>query len=620
MAVDLTSVRVLICGSVDDGKSTLIGRLLYDAGAVPSDVLSALEADSRRHGTVGDATDFALLVDGLSAEREQGITIDVAYRYFSTETRRFTFIDAPGHEQFTANMATGASTADVAVVLVDARQGILHQTRQHVFIGKAMGIRHFVLAVNKMDLVGWSRPVFDKIRTEFEAMCASGSATPHPAASSVSLPVAAIDGSNLVHAAGERCPWYSGPPLLEILTGINVDDDADAQPVRLGIQWVCRPNLDFRGYGGRITSGRLHQGQQVQIMPSGLTATIAAIGTPAGNATSAMAGQSVMVELEEDVSVGRGDWICAPETPMAVSDLLNATIFWMSSEPMYLERRYMFQCGAAVREAQVLRIRHRIDVATGAHLAARSVKQNEVVECEIVLSAPIAFDSYSHQTRDSGGFVLIDRLSGATIGAGLCHFPLRRASNINPRAYTVNAKARGDQKGQRGLCVWMTGLSGSGKSTLANALDDKLFDAGRHTYVIDGDNLRRGLNRDLGFTVEDRIENVRRIAEVARLFVDAGLIVIVAVISPFQSERESARDLFPENGFLEVFVDAPLDVCETRDPKGLYAKMRAGNITNFTGVSSPYEPPAKPDVHVKTAELSVSAGADLVYSAIKALM
>ena len=603
-------LRVLTCGSVDDGKSTLIGRLLYEAGAVPDDMLATLNADSRRQGSVTDGIDYALLVDGLEAEREQGITIDVAYRYFATPRRTFILADAPGHEQMTRNMVTGASNADLAIILIDARKGVLIQTRRHAAIAHALRVPEVVLAVNKMDLVDWSEARFREICADFSAFAVQLGISRLTA-----LPVAAVSGANIAATCAE-IPWYNGPSLLQHLETVPTERPDAGGSLRLPIQWVCRPHQNFRGYAGTVIGGHLRRGQNVTALPSGATARIADITTPQRALAadqSACPGTAVMVTLEHDIALGRGDVLVATDAPMpANAALFDCNLVWMSEQPLLPERTYVLRLGPEERIAQITRIRHRIDIATLGHSAARTLALNDIANCEIALNKPLVFDPYV-ESREMGGFVLIDRVSAATVAAGMIQFALNRADNLRWQHIDIDRQARAALKGQEACCLWLTGLSGAGKSTIANALEKRLHAIGRHTYVLDGDNVRHGLNRDLGFTEADRVENIRRIAEVARLMVDAGLMTIVAAISPFSADRAMARELFPAGIFIEVFVDSPISVCESRDVKGLYAKARAGQIRNFTGVTSPYETPAVPEVRLDSAGGGVDALIDQIF-------
>ncbi|WP_102960706.1 sulfate adenylyltransferase subunit CysN [Mangrovicella endophytica] len=586
-------LRFLTCGSVDDGKSTLIGRLLYDTKLIFEDQLSALANDSRKHGTTGDDIDFALLVDGLEAEREQGITIDVAYRFFATKRRKFIVADTPGHEQYTRNMATGASTADLAVVLVDARQGMLPQTRRHSFIASLLGIRRIVLAVNKIDLVGFDRAVFDRIETEYRSF-----AEALGFAGITAIPISARYGDN-VTARSDSMPWYQGPSLLEHLETVPVEDFAADQPFRFPVQYVNRPNLDFRGFCGTIAGGRIAVGDPVVVAKSGRASTVKRIVVQDGLRTSAREGEAVTIVLDDETELSRGNMLVAPDARPEVADQFAAHIVWFDDHAMIPGRSYLLRTETDQTTATVTELKYRIDVNHHGHEAAKSLEMNEIGVCNIYTQEPIAFDAYK-ANRATGGFVLIDRVSNRTVGAGMIDFALRRASNVHWQAIEISRRERAEQKQQRPAVLWFTGLSGSGKSTIANLLDKKLFAAGKHTYIIDGDNVRHGLNKDLGFTEEDRVENVRRVAEVARLMADAGLVVLVCLISPFRTDRRMARDLMGDGEFIEVFVDTPFEECARRDPKGLYAKALSGQIRNFTGVDSPYEAPEAPEIKLST--------------------
>ena len=627
-------LRFITCGSVDDGKSTLIGRLLHDTKGLFDDQLSALTQDSAKHGTQGEAMDFALLVDGLAAEREQGITIDVAYRFFATDKRKFIVADCPGHEQYTRNMATGASTADVAVVLIDARKGVLTQTRRHSFIVSRLGIKHILLAVNKMDLMDYRQSVFDDIVTQYQEL-----ADQLGIASFQAIPLSALNGDNLL-THSENLPWYQGPSVLEYLetvgespsipllkkgeaTEINSIDTPpflgreagrDA-PARMPVQWVCRPNLDFRGFAGTICQGQFKPGDEVMSLPSGKRSHIARIVTQTGDLAVASKGQAVTLTLTDEVDVSRGDVIVAAKSPCEVADQFAAHIIWMDESELIPGRGYWLKIGARTVNATVTEIKHKIDINTQEPLAAKTLHLNEIGFCNINLDQAIAFETYE-QNHSLGGFILIDRQSNATVAAGTIDFALRRASNVHWQDMSVDKIARAKLKSQTPRCIWFTGLSGSGKSTIANRVEQKLLLSHHHTYALDGDNVRHGLNKDLGFTEADRVENIRRVAEVAKLMVDAGLIVLVSFISPFRSEREMARSLFAYGEFLEVFVDTPLELCEQRDVKGLYAKARAGQLPNFTGISSPYEAPLNAELHLKTAENEIETLVDTVIKKI----
>jgi bifunctional enzyme CysN/CysC len=586
-------LRFLTCGSVDDGKSTLIGRLLYDTKLIFDDTLATLERDSAKHGTTGTDIDFALLVDGLEAEREQGITIDVAYRFFTTDKRRFIVADTPGHEQYTRNMATGASNADLAVVLIDARQGVLTQTKRHSFIVSLLGIRHVVLAVNKIDLVGFSEARFNQIRQEYAA------AVQHLGFKSLTaIPMSARYGDNVTTVSG-RTPWYDGPSLLHLLETIDVDGETGAKPFRMPVQWVNRPNLDFRGYAGTIASGTVRPGDRVTVAASGRTSTIARIVTLDGDLEEAGAGRAVTLTLADQIDISRGDVLAAPDAPVPVADKFDAHIVWLSEHTLFPGRSYIVKLGTRSVSGSVTRIRHRIDINNFEHVAAETLGVNDVAAVSISLTAPIAVERFA-DNRDLGGFILIDRLTNATVGVGMVETAAQASTNIVWHDLAVDREARAEMKGQRPAAIWFTGLSGAGKSTVANLVDRKLHALGRHTFILDGDNVRHGLNRDLGFTEADRVENIRRAAEAARLMVDAGLIVLVSFISPYRSDREAARERFEPGEFLEAFVDTPIDECRRRDPKGLYARADQGLIRNFTGVSAPYEAPEHPELHLRT--------------------
>jgi bifunctional enzyme CysN/CysC len=600
-------LRFITCGSVDDGKSTLIGRLLYDSKLVFEDHLTALEADSRRVGTQGGELDFALLVDGLAAEREQGITIDVAYRFFSTERRKFIVADTPGHEQYTRNMVTGASTADLAVILVDARKGVLTQTRRHSYLASLLGIRHVVLAVNKLDLCGYSQDVFDHVEAGYREFAAGIGLGEHV----VAIPMSALQGDNIT-APSPSTPWYHGPTLIGHLETVRVTDDIATGPLRLPVQWVNRPDLDFRGFSGRIVGGTVTPGQRVRIVPSGQESAVARIVTMDGDLDEATAGQSVTVTLADEIDVSRGDVICDASAPAGLSDQFECHLVWMGEDPMLPGRPYLLKLGTRTVTATVAQPKYKVNVNTLEHVAARTLEMNEIGVCNLSLDRPVPFDAYDGN-RETGGFILIDRLTNGTVAAGLLHFALRRADNIHWQAVDVDKAARARQKGQRPALVWLTGLSGAGKSTIANLAERKLHEQGYHTYLLDGDNVRHGLSKDLGFTEADRVENIRRVAEVARLMVDAGLIVLASFISPFRAERQLARDLLGAGEFIEVHVDVPLQVAESRDRKGLYAKARRGELVNFTGIDSPYEPPDAPELRIDAAgSMSADRSADLV--------
>ena len=598
-------LRFITCGSVDDGKSTLIGRLLYETKMIFEDQLTALEQDSKKVGTQGENIDFALLVDGLAAEREQGITIDVAYRFFTTEHRKFIVADTPGHEQYTRNMATGASTADLAVLLIDARQGVLTQTKRHAFIASQLGVRHIVLAVNKMDLVDYSENVFNEIVEDFKAFDAQLD-IPNLHA----IPVSALVGDNIVD--GSRfMPWYERPSLLGYLEGVDVEAEETSLPFRMPVQWVNRPDLDFRGYAGRIAGGIIRPGDDIRVLPSGKQSKIARIVTMDSDLDEAVSGQSVTLTLTDEIDISRGDVIATSETPPEISDQFDTTIIWLSEEPMLPGRSYRMKTSSRLVSATVNAPKHKTDVNTLQKLPARTLQLNEIGNCTLAVDRPIAFDSYA-KNRQTGSFILIDRMTNNTVGMGMINFPLRRAANIHWQNLDINKAANSEQKGQNPAVLWFTSLSGSGKSTIANEVQRRLYATGRHSFILDGDNVRHGLNRDLGFTDADRVENIRRVAEVSKLMVEAGLIMLVSFISPFRAERDLARNLMEEGEFIEIFVNTPLSVAETRDPKGLYKKARAGNLKNFTGIDSPYEAPENPEIEINTAEMSVEDAAERV--------
>jgi len=603
-------LRFLTCGSVDDGKSTLIGRLLYDTKLIFEDQLAALERDSKRHGTVGEEIDLALLVDGLEAEREQGITIDVAYRFFTTDKRKFIVADTPGHEQYTRNMATGASTSDLAVLLVDARKGILTQTKRHAFIVSLLGIRHVVLAVNKIDLVDFSQAQFERIKQEFHEFAASFGFETIEA-----IPVSARFGDNVTQSSS-RMPWFHGPNLIEYLEEVEVGEELAERPFRMPVQWVNRPNLDFRGFSGTVSSGTVRPGDPVVSAQSGKSSNVTSIVTMDGELEAAVAGDAVTITLADEIDISRGDMLSAADNRPDVSDQIAAHLIWMTDEELMPGRRYLLKAGTKTVTATVTDLKHKIDINSFEHLAAKTLELNEVAFCNLSLSEPLAFDPYE-SIRQTGSFVLIDRLTNATVAAGMIWFGLRRATNIHWQALDVDKIARAEQKTQKPAILWFTGLSGSGKSTIANIVEQKMHADGYHTYILDGDNVRHGLNRDLGFTDVDRVENIRRVAEVSKLFVDSGLIVLVSFISPFRSERRMARDAVERNEFFEVFVDTPIEECKRRDPKGLYEKAEAGEIKNFTGIDSPYEEPERADLHLDTMSATSEELADAVIGFLK---
>jgi bifunctional enzyme CysN/CysC len=609
-------LRFITCGSVDDGKSTLIGRMLYESKMIFEDQLAALERDSKKVGTQGEDIDFALLVDGLASEREQGITIDVAYRFFSTARRKFIVADTPGHEQYTRNMATGASTAELAIILIDARRGVLTQTRRHSFIVSLLGIRKVVLAINKMDLKDYSKEVFDTIDSDYRAFAAGLGQDGVAPFEIVSIPVSALKGDNIVEASN-RMPWYQGPTLLEHLETVPVDDESAAKSFRLPVQWVNRPNHEFRGFAGQISGGTIRKGERIRVQPSGRESTVERIVTLDGDLDEAVSGQSVTLTLADEIDISRGDLISAAAAPAEVANQFETTILWMSDEAMLPGRPYMMKVGPLTVQATITAPKYRINVNSFEHVAATKLDLNEIGVCNVAIDRRIAFDPYT-ENRDTGGFILIDRLSNATVGMGLIHFALRRSANIHWQAMDIDRSARARLKGQKPAVLWFTGLSGSGKSTIANILEKKLAAIGRHTYLLDGDNVRHGLNKDLGFTDADRVENIRRVAEVAKLMTDAGLITLVSFISPFRAERRMARELMGAGEFIEIHVDTPLSLAESRDVKGLYAKARAGQIRNFTGIDSPYEPPEKPEIRIETASISAEEAADILLEHLSA--
>jgi bifunctional enzyme CysN/CysC len=605
-------LRFITCGSVDDGKSTLIGRLLYDSKMIFEDQLSALEADSKTVGTQGGNIDFALLVDGLAAEREQGITIDVAYRFFTTDKRKFIVADTPGHEHYTRNMVTGASTADLAVILIDARKGVLTQTRRHSYLVSLMGIRHVVLAINKMDLVGWSQEAFDTIESEYADFAAQIGLEDFHA-----IPVSALTGDNIA-ARSNAAPWYKGPSLLDVLEYVEIDEERRANgPFRMPVQWVNRPNQDFRGFSGLIAGGRVKPGDRIRVTPSGRMSTVARIVTKDGDLSEAIAGQAVTLTLAEEIDCSRGDVISGADAPAESADQFEATIIWMADERLLPGRSYLFKLAAKTVTAQITDIKYKINVNTLERLASKVLDLNEIAVCNVSLDQPVAFDPFA-LNQDTGGFILIDRMTNATVGAGLINFSLRRAQNVHWQAFDVTRDSRAEQKKQRPAVLWFTGLSGAGKSTIANLVDKHLNALGHHTILLDGDNIRHGLNRDLGFTDADRVENIRRVAEVAKLMADAGLIVLVSFISPFRAERQLARDLMRDGEFFEVFVDTPLAEAEKRDVKGLYKKARAGELKNFTGVDSPYERPQNPEIRIDTTKADAAAAAESIVKTLLA--
>ncbi|HQR04400.1 MAG: sulfate adenylyltransferase subunit CysN [Proteobacteria bacterium] len=597
-------LRFITCGSVDDGKSTVIGRLLYESKMLFEDQLSALEEDSKKVGTQGGDLDFALLVDGLTAEREQGITIDVAYRFFATDKRKFIVADTPGHEQYTRNMVTGASTADVAVILIDARKGVLTQTRRHSYLVSLIGIRHVVLAINKMDLMDYSENVFRTIEEEYREFARQIGINVFTA-----IPLSALKGDNMLEPS-DRTPWYHGPTLMGFLETVQVDQDRlQGLPFRLPVQWVNRPNLDFRGFAGTVSSGVVKPGDRIRVQPSGKESKVARIVTQDGDLDRAVAGQSVTLTLADEIDISRGDVISTVDAPAEVADQFETTIVWMHEEPMMPGRSYLMKIGTKLVTATVTEIKHKVNVNTLEHLAAKKLELNEIGVCNLSVDRPIAFDAYK-DNADTGGYIIIDRLSNNTVAAGLLHFALRRSQNIHMQHVDVDKDARSVMKGQRSAVLWFTGLSGAGKSTIANLVEKKLHAHGQHTYLLDGDNVRHGLNKDLGFTEADRVENIRRVGEVSKLMVDAGLLTLVSFISPFRSERRMARSLVQDGEFIEIYIDTPLSLAEQRDPKGLYKKARRGELKNFTGIDSPYEAPEHPEIRIDTAIMSPDEASD----------
>ena len=599
-------LRFITCGSVDDGKSTLIGRLLYDSKMIFEDQLATLESDSKRMGTQGQDIDFALLVDGLAAEREQGITIDVAYRFFATEKRKFIVADCPGHEQYTRNMVTGASTADLAVILIDARKGVLVQTRRHSYLAKLLGIRNIVLAVNKMDLIDYDQAKYDAIVAEYSEFAASigiSDFTP--------MPISGFKGDNITEIS-PNTPWYTGLPLMAHLETVALDNDADqAKPLRMAVQWVNRPNLDFRGFSGQIATGTVHPGDAIRVLPSGKTTTIKKIVTLDGELQEAVAGQSVTLCFNDEIDCSRGDVIAAADNPPEVADQFESTIVWMADDALVPGRSYWLKLGTQMVSATVQAPKYTVNVNSMEHMAAKTLELNAIGVAEISTDKPIVFAPYA-ENHALGGFILIDKISNATVAAGMLHFSLRRAQNVHWQATDIGRDAHAMLKNQKPKILWFTGLSGSGKSTIANEVEKALHLMNRHTFLLDGDNVRHGLNKDLGFTETDRIENIRRVGEVAKLMADAGLIVLTAFISPFRAERDMVRAMLPEGEFVEIFVDTPLEVAEARDVKGLYKKARAGQLKNFTGIDSPYEPPEHPDIRVNTVEMSPAEAAEYI--------
>ncbi|MFT8234722.1 sulfate adenylyltransferase subunit CysN [Pseudomonas guariconensis] len=603
-------LRFITCGSVDDGKSTLIGRLLYESKVLFEDQLGQLEADSKKLGTQGEELDFALLVDGLAAEREQGITIDVAYRFFATDKRKFIVADTPGHEQYTRNMVTGASTADLAVILVDARQGLLTQTRRHSYLVSLLGIGKVVLAINKLDLMDYAQAVFERIEAEYRAFAAQIGLHDIQC-----IPLSALRGDNML-SPSPNTPWYTGPSLLAYLEDVPLEQArASEAAFRLPVQWVNRPNLDFRGYCGNVAAGSVSVGERIRVLPSGQQSEVTKILGPNGPQQRAECGQAVTLVLKDEIDISRGDLIALADAPPAVADQFEATLVWMDEDALLPGRPYLMKIGCRTVGMSCANLKHRVDVNSLEQLAAKTLELNGIGVCNLHLDRPIPFDAYA-DNRDTGGFIVIDRLSNRTVGAGMLHFALRRAQNVHWQAIDVNREAHAALKGQSPRVLWFTGLSGAGKSTIANLVERKLHALGRHTYLLDGDNVRHGLNRDLGFTEADRVENIRRMAEVAKLMLDAGLITLVSFISPFRAERDMARSLAGDGNFLEIYIDAPLALAEQRDPKGLYQKARRGELKNFTGIDSPYEPPVTPELHIDTQRESAEAAAERIVEAL----
>ncbi|MDB5676635.1 MAG: adenylyl-sulfate kinase [Sphingomonas bacterium] len=608
-----TMLRFITCGSVDDGKSTLIGRLLYDSKMIFEEQIAALEADSKRVGTQGQEIDFALLVDGLAAEREQGITIDVAYRFFSTEKRKFIVADTPGHEQYTRNMVTGASTADLAVILIDARKGVLTQTRRHSYLAHLIGIKNLVLAINKMDLIGYDQARYEAILADYTAFAESIGITAFSP-----MPISGFKGDN-ISLKSDNMPWYDGPTLMEHLESVEVGVDEDqAKPFRMGVQWVNRPNLDFRGFSGQIASGTVKPGDAIRVLPGGKTSTISRITTLAGDLDEAVAGQSVTLSFADEIDCSRGNVIASADAPPETADQFEATIVWMDDAPLTAGRAYWLKLGTQMVSATVHEPKYQVNVNTMEHLAAKTLELNAIGVAEVTTDRAIVFESYA-DNHTLGGFILIDKITNATVAAGMLHFSLRRAQNVHWQPTDIGRQAHADLKNQKARVLWFTGLSGSGKSTIANEVEKSLNLMNRHTFLLDGDNIRHGLNKDLGFTEADRIENIRRVGEVAKLMADAGLIVLTAFISPFRAERDMVRSMLPEGEFIEIFVDTPLEVAEARDVKGLYKKARAGALKNFTGIDSPYETPLNADIRVNTVEMTPAEAAEYIVRQIMPL-
>ncbi len=606
-------LRFITCGSVDDGKSTLIGRLLYDSKMIFEDQLEALQADSKRVGTQGQEIDFALLVDGLAAEREQSITIDVAYRFFATEKRKFIVADCPGHEQYTRNMFTGASTADLAIMMIDARKGVLVQTRRHSYLCNLIGIKNIVLAVNKMDLVDYSQQVFDEIVADYTAF-----AHEIGIKSFTAMPISGFKGDNIT-SLSENTPWFTGKPLIDYLESVELDLTIDqTKPFRMPVQWVNRPNLDFRGFSGLISTGSVKPGDAIRVLPSGKTSTVTKIVTLNGELDEAVAGQSVTICFADEVDCSRGNVIAVADAPPEVSDQFEATIVWMDDDPLHVGRAYWLKLGTQTESVTVQKPKYTVNVNTMEHLAAKTLELNAIGVAELATDKPIVFEPYA-LSRTLGGFILIDKITNRTVGAGMLHFSLRRAQNVHWQATDIGREEHAGLKNQKARVLWFTGLSGSGKSTIANEVEKSLNLMNRHTFLLDGDNVRHGLNKDLGFTEADRIENIRRVGEVAKLMADAGLIVLTAFISPFRVERDMVRAMLPDAEFIEIFVDTPLEVAEARDVKGLYKKARSGALKNFTGIDSPYEPPLNPEIRVNTAEMTATEAAEYIVRQIMPL-
>jgi len=606
-------LRFITCGSVDDGKSTLIGRLLYDSKMIFEDQLEALQADSKRVGTQGQEIDFALLVDGLAAEREQGITIDVAYRFFATEKRKFIVADCPGHEQYTRNMFTGASTADLAIMMIDARKGVLVQTRRHSYLCNLIGIKNIVLAVNKMDLVDYSQQVYDEIVADYTAF-----AHEIGIKSFTAMPISGFKGDNIT-SLSENTPWFTGKPLIDYLESVELDLTLDqTKPFRMPVQWVNRPNLDFRGFSGLISTGSVKPGDAIRVLPSGKTSTITKIVTLDGELDEAVAGKSVTICFADEVDCSRGNVIAVADAPPEVSDQFEATIVWMDDDPLHVGRAYWLKLGTQTVSVTVQQPKHTVNVNTMEHLAAKTLELNAIGVAELATDKPIVFEPYA-LSRTLGGFILIDKITNRTVGAGMLHFSLRRAQNVHWQATDIGREEHANLKNQKARVLWFTGLSGSGKSTIANEVEKSLNLMNRHTFLLDGDNVRHGLNKDLGFTEADRIENIRRVGEVAKLMADAGLIVLTAFISPFRVERDMVRAMLPDAEFIEIFVDTPLEVAEARDVKGLYKKARSGALKNFTGIDSPYEPPLNPEIRVNTVEMAATEAAEYIVRQIMPL-